>query len=105
MSGRTNGQGAAVAAPVARVQLGRTYVTRAAVEALAAAGVNAADLLARHERGDWGEVGAEDWAANDHDLAHGGRLLSAYTLPTGVRTWVITEWDRSATTVLLPEDY
>lgn len=61
--------------------------------------------LQRHQAGDWGLVGAEDWAANDLALIEGTRLLSAYDSSEGVRFWVITEWDRSLTTVLLPEDY
>jgi hypothetical protein len=59
----------------------------------------------RHQAGDWGLVGAEDWAANDQALIEGTRLLSAYDSSEGVRFWIITEWDRSLTTVLLPEDY
>ena len=62
-------------------------------------------LFDRHQAGDWGEVGTEDWALNDSALQDGNRLLSAYTLPNGVKVWVITEWDRSATTVLLPDEY
>lgn len=62
-------------------------------------------IVARHGQGDWGVIDEEDQRANDHDLATGGRLLSAYTLPTGVKVWVITEADRSSTTILLPEEY
>ena len=61
-------------------------------------------LLDRHLAGDWGEVDVEDKAANDRALKNGERLLSAYTVG-GVKVWVITEWDRSVTTVLLPEEY
>ena len=51
-------------------------------------------------------VDKEDWAANERALLEGTRLLSAYALPqTGEKLWVITEWDRSATTVLLPSEY
>ena len=51
-------------------------------------------------------VDKEDWAANDRALKDGERLLSAYALPeTGEKVWVITEWDRSATTLLLPSEY
>ncbi len=59
----------------------------------------------RHLSGDWGEVGTEDWQENDLSVERGFRILSAYTLTTGVRIWVITEADRSATTFLLPEEY
>lgn len=61
--------------------------------------------LARHSRGDWGDVCKEDWAANDQALLKGRRLLSAYQSPDMVKFWIITEADRSVTTVLLPEDY
>ena len=61
--------------------------------------------LARHASGDWGDVCPEDWQANEQALCCGSRLLSAYRTGTGVRFWIITEADRSVTTVLLPEDY
>jgi hypothetical protein len=61
--------------------------------------------LSRHLQGDWGDLDREDWASNDCALGKGGRLLSAYNSSLGVRFWIITEHDRSATTVLLPEDY
>jgi hypothetical protein len=59
----------------------------------------------RHSSGDWGDVGLEDWNANDEALALGARLLSAYQLETQGRLWIITEADRSATTILLPAEY
>ncbi|MGA9451865.1 MAG: hypothetical protein WBW41_11060 [Verrucomicrobiia bacterium] len=61
--------------------------------------------LSRHVRGDWGTLGPEDWKTNEDALKHGGRLFSQYHSKAGVTFWIITEWDRSATTVLLPEDY
>ncbi len=61
--------------------------------------------LHRHWRGDWGEICEEDKKENDLSVEQGFRILSAYTLTTGVRIWVITEADRSATTFLLPEEY
>ncbi len=60
--------------------------------------------LKRHHRGDWGEVPPEDAQENELSLRKGFRLLSAYTV-RGVKVWVITEADRSSTTLLLPEDY
>lgn len=62
-------------------------------------------LLARHTHGDWGDLDAHDREVNRQALKHGGRLLSSYPLPNGVRIWLITEADRSATTFLLPEEY
>jgi hypothetical protein len=61
--------------------------------------------LKRHQAGDWGEVGAEDGEANDSALVEGARLLSVYRTATGIKFWIITEADRSSTTVLMPEDY
>ena len=66
---------------------------------------NANAFLDRHARGDWGEVDAEDKQANQDALVHGERLLSAYRTSLDVRIWVITEADRSVTTILLPEEY
>jgi hypothetical protein len=88
-----------------RFPLGKVVGTPGALEALALAGNSAAEFLARHTRGDWGEVDAHDRKANDWSLDHEARILSAYTLSTGVKVWVITEADRSVTTVLLPEEY
>jgi hypothetical protein len=85
--------------------LGRCVATPGALEALAQAGEAAWTYFNRHVRGDWGEVCEEDKHANDDALRNGERLLSAYRTSTGVKVWVITEADRSATTVLLPEEY
>lgn len=59
----------------------------------------------RHQAGDWGDVEPEDHKANEHALVTGARLWSVYHAVNGVKFWVITEADRSATTVLLPQDY
>lgn len=61
--------------------------------------------LNRHASCDWGEVCTEDWNLNNEALENGSRLLSVYHACNGTRFWIITEWDRSVTTVLLPEDY
>jgi hypothetical protein len=62
-------------------------------------------FLRRHVGGDWGDLGAEDWKANDEAVTSGGRLLSAYVVGAGEQLWIITEADRSSTTILLPEEY
>jgi len=62
-------------------------------------------FLHRHATGDWGEVCDEDKQANDHAVDNGKRLLSAYSLSDDTKVWVITERDRSVTTLLLPEEY
>jgi hypothetical protein len=87
------------------VPLGRVLATPGALRALALAHVDGATYLTRHASGDWGDVDAADWATNDHALLAGERLLSAYRLPNDARLWVITEADRSASTLLLPGEY
>jgi hypothetical protein len=62
-------------------------------------------LLQRHLDGEWGDISEEDREANNSALENGGRLLSAYRIGNGVKLWVITEADRSVTTVLLPDEY
>ena len=88
---------------VVRVPLGRVVITANAAEKLLE--VDVARAIRRHASGDWGDVDAEDRAANDRAIQDGDRLLSVYRTTSGIKFWIITEWDRSATTVLLPEDY
>ena len=85
--------------------LGRIVATPGALDALQQAGHTAQEFLARHSAGDWGELSAEDRKENTFAVTRSLRLLSAYRLSTGVKIWLITEADRSATTVLLPEEY
>jgi hypothetical protein len=85
--------------------LGRLVATPRAMEAIGRSGDSVETLLARHATRDWGDVSTEDKQENDRSIAHGFRLLSAYTLKDGRKVWIITEVDRSATTVLLPEEY
>jgi hypothetical protein len=85
--------------------LGRLVATPGAVEAFTFAGENPLDYIARHACGDWGELDAEDLKENQFSLENGFRLLSAYHLKDGTKFWIITEADRSATTVLLPSEY
>jgi len=73
--------------------------------ALVTANASVFELLKRHAYGDWGEMEEEDKRTNDDALNEGGRLFSAYTLSTGERLWIITEADRSTTTLLLPMEY
>jgi len=92
--------------PRARFALGQLVATPGALAALDEANTSPAELIGRHLAGDWGTVDKDDWRSNDRALLEGTRLLSAYQLPgTGEKIWVITEWDRSATTLLLPSEY
>ena len=61
--------------------------------------------LNRHLTGDWGDLGQHDRKQNDLALSHGGRILSAYHTVADRKFWIITEADRSSTTILLPEEY
>ena len=87
------------------IALGRLVATPGALAALTATGTHPLELLSRHACGDWGVLCAEDRRANDCAVAEGERILSAYRLLDGTKLWVITEWDRSATTILRPDEY
>ncbi len=89
-----------------RFPLGQTRSTPGALAALEQADQSTAHYLARHHAGDWGDdLDPGDVQENELSLQQGFRLLSAYTLPTGVKIWIITEADRSTTTILLPSEY
>jgi hypothetical protein len=87
----------------ARFPLGNVYATPGAIEAVPHAERMLA--LSRHVRDDWGEVCEEDKAENEFALDKYLRILSAYTAENGTRFWIITEADRSSTTILLPDEY
>lgn len=89
----------------ARFRLGLTCMTPGAATALCRNSRSAAGYLLRHVRGDWASMAPEDQLANQAAVYTGGRILSAYTLPDRTRLWVITEADRSVTTLLLPGEY
>lgn len=91
-----------MAAPL--FDLGRVVATPGAVEVLDAAGQDLAALLDRHRAGDWGDVPPEDARENARSLKYGWRVMSSYPVGEG-RVWIITEADRSATTLLLPSEY
>lgn len=86
-----------------RVPLGQTLATPGVLKATTQAERSVA--FSRHSRGDWGDVVEEDWRVNDQALQNGERLLSVYHTLSGTKFWIITEADRSATTVLLPSEY
>ena len=88
-----------------RFSLGETVATPGALGVLAEAGQDPSSFLSRHVGGDWGEVCEGDRQINEEAVNNGDRLMSAYTLRTGVKIWIITESDRSVTTVLLPDEY
>jgi hypothetical protein len=89
----------------ARFTLGQTVITPGAAEALEAAEQTATEFLRRHVKGDWGDLSADDVKENELSVEQGFRLLSRYQTSRGERLWIITEADRSATTILLPIEY
>lgn len=90
---------------LARFPLGQIVGTPGALLALTVAEDSPSSFLHRHVIGDWGEIDQEDRQENERSVSSGCRLLSAYTTSQGIRIWVITEADRSSTTILLPEEY
>jgi hypothetical protein len=88
----------------APLPLGRVVATPGALELLVETGCHPFDLLARHATGDWGELCAFDHLQNEVALRDGYRVLSSYETPAGT-VWIVTEANRSATTILLPEEY
>lgn len=85
--------------------LGQMVMTPGAQIAMTEAGHIPPEFLLRHKHGDWGDLDPEDKQANEQALRLGRRLLSRYATRRQTRLWAITEWDRSATTLLLPEEY
>lgn len=89
----------------AQFDLGQVVATPGALEALGQSGESPMVFLARHAQGDWGLVDEEDAASNEEAVLCGERILSAYKTSLGTTLWIITEADRSATTILLPSEY
>jgi hypothetical protein len=84
--------------------LGRIVATPGALEVLTEVGEDPLGYLARHASGDWGDLDEDDRRENERSLKHGWRILSSYRVGEKA-IWVITEPDRSVTTILLPEEY
>jgi hypothetical protein len=86
--------------------LGKIYASIRAIAAFAEAlGEEPDTFLSRHANGDWGVANEHDRQTNEYAVEHGLRVLSAYKLRNGQKLWIITEADRSSTTILLPEEY
>lgn len=90
-----------------KLELGRVVATPGALDAAFETGELLTSFIERHTSGDWGDVCKEDWKANDLalDPYDPSRVISSYKLKDGTKLLVITEWDRSATTVLLVNEY
>ena len=89
----------------AKFSVGRVAATPGAIVALSDSEEDAITYLKRHASGDWGDLSKEDLEENELGLEQGFRLLSAYHLKDLTKIWIITEADRSATTILLPNEY
>ena len=88
-----------------RFPLGQLVMTEGAGDVLIASFHTPVEFLIRHKHGDWGRLDPEDIAENERSVREGSRLLSSYRTRLDDKLWVITEWDRSLTTLLLPEEY
>ncbi len=84
--------------------MGRVVATPGALKLLEEAGEDPFRYLSRHASGDWGEIDPHDRKENERSLKHGWRILSSYPVEDR-RIWIITEADRSVTTILLPDEY
>ena len=91
--------------PESLFPLGLVVATPGALDLLDRAAINASELLQRHQSGDWGIVPPEDAEENAFSITAGCRILSSYAVFPDERIWIITEADRSATTLLLPGEY
>jgi hypothetical protein len=91
--------------PVILFQLGRLCATPGAIRVLTSAGADPVEYIARHLAGDWGDLDADDSAMNDRALQLGERIISAYRLANDEKIWIVTEADRSATTIRLPAEH
>jgi hypothetical protein len=89
----------------ARFSLGRVYATLGALEALNQTGQDGIEFLHSHQSGDWGCLSDEDKRENEFSVDRQLRIFSAYKLKDDTKIWIITEADRSVTTILLPEEY
>lgn len=103
MKENTNKDCSVIVITVGRFPIGSFYMTPGAIEATEPSEVTS--LLQRHAACDWGDCCEEDWASNCNALHEGGRLFSVYYSSKGEKLWLITEADRSASTLLLPSEY
>ena len=85
--------------------LGRVVMTSGVHATVQGGNLNPATYLRRHATGDWGDLCADDRKLNDQSIQGEGRLFSSYEVSDQFKLWIITEWDRSVTTLLLPSEY
>jgi hypothetical protein len=85
------------------ISSGDIYITPGVKDSVPSIDMNRS--IMRHICCDWGDVCEEDWESNNHSAEEGARVLSSYVASNGKKFWIVTEADRSATTILLPEEY
>lgn len=90
---------------LSKFSLGRIVATPGALQALEETNQNPFEFIERHQAGDWGDLCEEDKRENEFSVRNGFRILSAYRTNNDTKVWVITEADRSVTTLLLPHEY
>ncbi|MGL6077186.1 hypothetical protein [Methyloversatilis discipulorum] len=88
-----------------RFRAGQLVMTAGVNDLVQRGALNPAPYLQRHLNGDWGDLCDEDRRSNDAALKNGDRLFSSYRITPDLKLWIITEWDRSVTTLLLPDEY
>ena len=88
-----------------RFRAGQLVMTAGVTDLVQRGELNPVPYLQRHLDGDWGDLCDDDRRSNDAALKNGDRLLSSYRITPDLKLWIITEWDRSVTTLLLPEEY
>ena len=85
--------------------IGKSIISRLPLGYVVATPSVLAQVTRNDRNRDWGDVCPQDWAVNDYALTHRGRILSAYRAANEIKFWIITEADRSSTTILLPDEY
>ncbi len=102
-SSSASSQKASVSLPL--FPLGQVLATPGALELLKSYQLLPLSFIQRHVVGDWGDICVEDQQVNADALQHGYRLMSVYAITLTEKLWIITEADRSCTTILLPQEY
>lgn len=90
---------------IAKFSLGQVVATPGVIDLVESKGLAYNTFVIRHASGDWGDMGDEDKAMNDEAVVNGERIMSSYKVGPADTIWVITEWNRSVTTLLLPSEY
>lgn len=101
----TDSSGTPPAKPKPMFALGQIGTTPGALNTMTELGIAPLELIHRHVTGDWDDMGAEDQQQNLLAIQSGRRIFSSYKIGATTKIWIITEADRSSTTLLLPSEY